>query len=157
MCLWWKALKICLYCFHLKAFDVLCIIKGIKNVIESELWCICEETLFLYSALSTVEVEDNPNLNILLIVFEEFFNTVIRLWHWKIFLLLWRVLCFKIRCSYSWKPCNLLACKPHLYHRCSEVLSFWSEITLLWTYFARVLFITGATGLKVKVSSSGNI
>lgn len=102
--------------------------KALKNVIESELWCICEETLFLYSALSTVEVEDNPNLNILLIVFEEFSNTVIRLWHWKIFLLLWRVLCFKIRYSYSWKPCNLLACRPHRYHRCSEVKCWASEV-----------------------------
>lgn len=38
------------------------------------------------------------------------------MWHWKTFFLLWRVLCFKIRYRNSWKPCNLLASKPHLHH-----------------------------------------
>lgn len=74
------------------------------------LWCICEETWFLYSPLSIVKGEANPNLNIWL----NFSRTT-----WKhfdsyvtlkdFFFLLWRVLWLKIRYWNSW---NLVICLP---------------------------------------------
>lgn len=109
-----------------------------------------------YGLLSVVRGEANQNLNILLIVFN-----------------MWSICDAERHFSFCGRCCasdsgtgvaaHLVICLPanlifiikimFIMFR-NEVLG--SEISLLWADSANVLFITGATGLKVRTSSSGN-
>lgn len=137
-------------CLHLKAFNVLFIIKGYKTkrgssrdrnagnsfgfvLASKKRISYCDVFVrkhdFYIVLLVLARVRLIKILISLLIVFNNYFNTLIHMWHWKTFFLLWRVLCFKIRYKNSRRGCNLFASKPHPYHKCSE-LRCWSEI--LW-------------------------